>query len=204
MKIGVLASGSGTNLQAIIDKLHKNEEIDIQIAVVISDNEHAYALERARRAGIPAVFIDMSKFPTREEFDEEIDRVLREYGVELVVLAGYMKILQPPFVRKWRNRIMNIHPALLPAFPGTHAVRDALRYGVKITGVTIHFVDEGVDTGPIIAQVPVPVYDDDTEETLHNRIHVEEHKLYPEVIRLYAEGRISVRGRKVRIKRMER
>ena len=112
-----------------------------------------------------------------------------------------MKVLQPPFVRKWRNRIMNIHPALLPSFPGTHAVRDALRYGVKITGVTIHFVDEGVDTGPIIAQVPVPVYDDDTEETLHNRIHVEEHKLYPEVIKLYAEGRISVRGRKVRIRR---
>jgi len=201
MKIGVLASGSGTNLQAIIDKLHRDENVDIQIAVVISDNEHAYALERARRAGIPAVFIDMSKYPSREEFDEEIDKVLREYEVELVVLAGYMKVLQPPFVRKWRNRIMNIHPALLPAFPGTHAVRDALRYGVKITGVTIHFVDEGVDTGPIIAQVPVPVYDDDTEETLHNRIHVEEHKLYPEVIKLYAEGRISVKGRKVRIRR---
>jgi len=201
MKIGVLASGSGTNLQAIIDKLHRDENVDIQIAVVISDNEHAYALERARRAGIPAVFIDMSKYPSREEFDDEIDKVLREYEVELVVLAGYMKVLQPPFVRKWRNRIMNIHPALLPAFPGTHAVRDALRYGVKITGVTIHFVDEGVDTGPIIAQVPVPVYDDDTEETLHNRIHVEEHKLYPEVIKLYAEGRISVRGRKVRIRR---
>ena len=201
MKIGVLASGSGTNLQAIIDKLHRDENMDIQIAVVISDNEHAYALERARRAGIPAVFIDMSKYPSREEFDEEIDKVLREYEVELVVLAGYMKVLQPPFVRKWRNRIMNIHPALLPSFPGTHAVRDALRYGVKITGVTIHFVDEGVDTGPIIAQVPVPVYDDDTEETLHNRIHVEEHKLYPEVIKLYAEGRISVRGRKVRIRR---
>ncbi|HID56984.1 TPA: phosphoribosylglycinamide formyltransferase [Candidatus Poribacteria bacterium] len=201
MKIGVLASGSGTNLQAIIDKLHKNEKVDVQIAVVISDNEHAYALERARKAGIPAVFIDMSRYPTREEFDEAIDRVLRRYGVELVVLAGYMKILQPPFVRKWRNRIMNIHPALLPSFPGTHAVRDALRYGVKITGVTIHFVDEGVDTGPIIAQIPVPVYDDDTEETLHNRIHVEEHKLYPEVIRLYAEGRISVRGRKVRVRR---
>jgi phosphoribosylglycinamide formyltransferase-1 len=201
MKIGVLASGSGTNLQAIIDKLHKDENINVQIAVVISDNEHAYALERARRADIPAVFIDMSKFPTRDAFDEEIDKVLRGYGVELVVLAGYMKILQPNFVCKWRNRIMNIHPALLPSFPGTHAVRDALRYGVKVTGVTIHFVDEGVDTGPIIAQVPVPVFDDDTEESLHNRIHVEEHKLYPEVIRLYAEGRISVRGRKVRVRR---
>ena len=186
MKIGVLASGSGTNLQAIIDKLHRDENVDIQIAVVISDNEHAYALERARRAGIPAVFIDMSKYPSREEFDDEIDKVLREYEVELVVLAGYMKVLQPPFVRKWRNRIMNIHPALLPSFPGTHAVRDALRYGVKITGVTIHFVDEGVDTGPIIAQVPVPVYDDDTEETLWHRLKVYDEMTKP-IIDFYSK-----------------
>ncbi|RKY01117.1 phosphoribosylglycinamide formyltransferase, partial [Candidatus Poribacteria bacterium] len=122
------------------------------------------------------------------------------YGVELVVLAGYMKILQPKFVRKWRNKILNIHPALLPSFPGMHAVRQALDYGVKVTGVTIHFVDEGVDTGPIIAQEPVRVRDDDTEETLLERIHQVEHRLYPEVIKLYAEGKIEVEGRKVRIK----
>jgi len=200
MRIAVLASGSGTNLQAIIDKLHKNPDVDIEIAVVISDNKKAYALERARKAGIPAVFVDMKKFPSREAFDDEIDRILESYGVELVVLAGYMKILQPKFVRKWRNKILNIHPALLPSFPGMHAVRQALDYGVKVTGVTIHFVDEGVDTGPIIAQEPVRVRDDDTEETLLERIHQVEHRLYPEVIKLYAEGKIEVEGRKVRIK----
>lgn len=201
MRIAVLASGSGTNLQAIIDKLHKNPEVDIEIAVVISDNRRAYALERARKAGIPAIFVDMKRFPSREAFDDEIDRILESYGVELVVLAGYMKILQPKFVRKWRNRILNIHPALLPAFPGMHAVRQALDYGVKVTGVTIHFVDEGVDTGPIIAQEPVRVRDDDTEEALLERIHQVEHRLYPEIIRLYAEGKIEVEGRKVRIKK---
>lgn len=200
MRIAVLASGSGTNLQAIIDKLHKNPNIDIEIAVVISDNRKAYALERARRAGIPAVFVDMKKFPSREAFDDEIDRILESYGVELVVLAGYMKVLQPKFVRKWRNKILNIHPALLPSFPGMHAVKQAIDYGVKVTGVTIHFVDEGVDTGPVIAQEPVRVRDDDTEETLLERIHQVEHRLYPEIIKLYAEGKIEVEGRKVRIK----
>ena len=200
MRIAVLASGSGTNLQAIIDKLHKNPDVDVEIAVVVSDNKNAFALERARREGIPAVFVDMKRFPSREAFDDEIDRVLESYGVELVVLAGYMKILQPKFVRKWRNRIMNIHPALLPSFPGTHAVRQALDYGVKVTGVTIHFVDEGVDTGPVIAQEPVRILDDDTEETLLERIHSVEHRLYPEMIKLYAEGKIEVQGRKVRIR----
>ena len=200
MKIAVLASGSGSNLQVLIDQLHRDENSGIEITVVIGDRKKAYALTRARNAGVPTYFVDAKDFPNREAFDAEISRLIEVHDTEVIVLAGYMKLFQPPFVRKYRNRIINIHPSLLPAFPGAHAVPDTLKYGVKITGVTVHFVDEGIDTGPIITQVPVPVLDDDDEESLHARIQVEEHRLYPQVIKWFAEGKLKVSGRKVIVK----
>ena len=197
MKIAVLVSGSGTNLQTLIEKLHQDEASGIEIAVVISDRQRAYALTRATRANIPTHIVKTQDFENRVDFDAEISRLIEHYAAELVVLAGFMKLFQPPFVRKYKNRIINVHPTLLPAFPGAHPVTDTLAYGVKFTGVTVHFVDEGVDTGPIIAQSVVPVIDTDNEERLHNRIQVEEHKIYPQVIKWYAEGRLKVKGRKV-------
>ena len=200
MKIAVLASGSGTNLQALIDQLHQDENSGVQIAVVISDRRKAYALTRAKEAGIPTYVVRVRNFPDRDAFDAEISRILDRRGVELIVLAGFMKLFQPAFVRKYRNRIINIHPSLLPAFPGAHPVLDTLAYGVKVSGVTVFFVDEGVDAGPIIAQVSVPVFDHDDEESLLKRIHTEEHKLYPQVVRWYADGAIEIVGRKVLVK----
>ena len=200
MKIAVLVSGSGTNLQTLIEQLHQDETSDIDIAVVISDRRKAYALTRAKRAGIPTNIVRVQDFESRQNFDAEISRRVEHYGVELIVLAGFMKLFQPPFVRKYRNRIINVHPTLLPAFPGAHPVADTLAYGVKIAGVTVHFVDEDVDSGPIIAQSAVPVLDTDDEESLHNRIQVEEHRLYPEVIKWYAQGRLKIEGRKVIVK----
>ncbi len=197
MKIGVLASGSGSNLQTLIDQLHCDESCEIEISVVISDREEAYALSRAKNAGIPSYIVKAQDFPDRHAFDDKISVLLDAHAVELIVLAGFMKLLQPAFVQKYSNRILNIHPALLPAFPGAHPVADTLACGAKVSGVTVHFVDEGMDTGPIIAQKSVPVFDDDDEESLHARLQVEEHKLYPTVIKWYAENRISVAGRKV-------
>ena len=197
MRIAVLVSGSGTNLQTLIEKLHQDETIGIEIAVVISDQQKAYALTRAKRAGIPTHVVKTRDFENRVDFDAEISRLIEHYTAELVVLAGFMKLFQPPFVRKYKNRIINVHPTLLPAFPGAHPVADTLTYGVKFTGVTVHFVDEGVDTGTIIAQSVVPVLDTDDEKSLHNRIQVEEHKLYPQVIKWYAEGKLKIKGRKV-------
>ncbi len=197
MKIAVLVSGSGTNLQTLIEQLHQDETSGIEIAVVISDRRKAYALKRAKRAGIPTHVVKTQDFENRVDFDTGISNLIEHYAAELVVLAGFMKLFQPPFVEKYQNRIINVHPTLLPAFPGAHPVADTLAYGVKITGVTVHFVDKGVDTGPIIAQSAVPVFDTDDEEGLHNRIQVEEHKLYPKVIKWYAEGKLKVEGRKV-------
>jgi len=197
LRIAVLVSGSGTNLQTLIEKLHQDETIGIEIAVVISDRQKAYALTRAKRAGIPTHVVKTRDFENRVDFDAEISRLIEHYTAELVVLAGFMKLFQPPFVRKYKNRIINVHPTLLPAFPGAHPVADTLTYGVKFTGVTVHFVDEGIDTGTIIAQSVVPVLDTDDEESLHNRIQVEEHKLYPQVIKWYAEGKLKIKGRKV-------
>ncbi len=197
MKIAVLASGSGTNLQTLIEQLHQNETSGIEIAVVISDRQNAYALTRAKRAGIPTQVVRTNDFDNRPAFDEAISKHIDNYSVELIVLAGFMRIFQPPFVRKYHNQIINVHPSLLPAFPGATPVADTLAYGAKVTGVTVHFVDEGVDTGPIIAQAVVPVYDTDDEESLHNRIQIEEHKLYPKVIKQYAQGKIKVKGRNV-------
>ena len=197
LKIAVLVSGSGTNLQTLIEKLHQDETSGIEIAVVISDRPKAYALTRAEHASIPTQVVKTQDFENRLDFDAEISRFIEHHAAELVVLAGFMKLFQPPFVRKYRNRIINVHPTLLPAFPGAHPVADTLAYGVKFTGVTVHFVDEGVDTGPIIAQSVVPVLDTDDPESLHNRIQVEEHKLYPQAIKWYAEGKLKIKGRKV-------
>jgi phosphoribosylglycinamide formyltransferase-1 len=200
LKIAVLVSGSGTNLQTLIEQLHQDETSGIDIAVVISDRRKAYALRRAERAGIPTHVVRTQDFENRVDFDAEISRLIEHYAAELIVLGGFMKLFQSPFVRKYQNRIINVHPALLPAFPGAHPVADTLAYGVKIAGVTVHFVDEGVDSGPIIVQSAVPVLNTDDEESLHNRIQVEEHKLYPEVLKWYAQGKLKVEGRKVIIK----
>ena len=200
MKIGVLASGSGSNLQTLIDQLHRDESCEIEISVVISDQKKAYALSRAKQAGIPSYIVSAQNSADRHAFDEKISELLNVHAVELIVLAGFMKLLQPAFVQRYSNRIVNIHPALLPAFPGAHPVADTLAYGAKVSGVTVHFVDEGMDTGPIIAQKSMPVFDDDDEESLHARLQVEEHKLYPTVIKWYAENRISFVGRKVIVK----
>jgi phosphoribosylglycinamide formyltransferase-1 len=170
-----------------------------RIVVVISDVEDAYALVRAGRHGIHSVFVDPDAFPDRSAYDRELARILEENGVDLVVLAGYMRLVGPGFVEAFRNRIVNIHPALLPAFPGTSGVADALDYGVKVTGVTVHFVDEGLDTGPIILQDAVPVLPGDDGESLHQRIHEVEYRLYPRAIRYFCEGRLRVEGRRVHI-----
>ena len=200
LKIAVLVSGSGTNLQTLIEQLHQDETSGIEIAVVISDRRKAYALTRAAFADIPTHVVRTQDFENRVNFDAEISRLIEHYAAELIVLAGFMKLFQSPFVRKYENRIINVHPTLLPAFPGAHPVTDTLAYGVKIAGVTVHFVDEGVDSGPIIAQTAVPVLDTDDEESLHDRIQVEEHQLYPKVIKWYAQGKLKVEGRKVIVK----
>jgi phosphoribosylglycinamide formyltransferase-1 len=198
MNIAVFCSGKGTNLQAIIDAA-KAGKIKARIALVISDNIDAFALERAKKAGIKNLFIDPAKFKTKREFEKEIVKYLEEERIGLICLAGFMRVVSPWFVQKFRNRILNIHPALLPSFKGTEGIKDALDYGVKITGPTVHFVDEKVDCGPIILQAVVEVKDDDTPEPLAERIHQQEHKIYPEAISLFVEGRLKIEGRRVRI-----
>lgn len=199
MNIAVLCSGSGTNLQAIIDSV-RSGYIPAEIAVVVSDNKKAYALERAKAAGIETVALSLKDFKSREDFDKEIVKNLKSRKVGLVVLAGYMKLLGPAFVREYSNRIMNVHPALLPSFKGTSGVKDAIEHGVKVTGVTVHFVNEKLDDGPIILQRAVEVKSDDSEEALLERVHKEEHRIYPEAIRLFALGKLTIEGRRVVIK----
>lgn len=198
MKIAILCSGNGTNLQAIIDS-SRSGYIGADIAIVISNNKNAFALARAKETGIDMLVLDPKVFKTREEFDREIVKNLKMRNVELVCLAGFMRLMSPYFIKEYKNRIMNIHPALLPSFKGAHGVRDALDYGAKVTGATVHFVDEKLDNGPIILQKAVDIKEDDTEETLFERVHKEEHKLYPEAIRLFAKGRLKIEGRKVKI-----
>ena len=200
LRVGVLASGRGSNLQAILDAT-RTPGFPARVVVVVSDRERAPALDRARAAGVEAVWLDPKAFSDRESFDAALVRELESRRVELMCHAGYMRILSSVYCRAFAGRSLNIHPSLLPAFPGLHAQRQAIAHGVKVAGVTVHFVDEGVDTGPIIAQVAVPVLGDDTEDALAARILVEEHRLFPEVIRLVAEGRVSVEGRTVRIRR---
>ena len=195
-RLAVFVSGSGTNLQAIIDAQIES----VEIAVVVCNNPGAYALERAKKHRIPTEVVDHRQFSSREDFEKELIKRLEPYRIDLIALAGFMRILSSLFVRAYKNRIVNLHPALLPSFPGTHAAKQALDYGVKFTGCTVHFVDEGVDTGPIILQSVVPIHDTDTEESLLERIHREEHRIYPEAIRLFAEDRLRIEGRRVFIK----
>lgn len=196
LRIGVLASGRGTNLQAIIDAIEAGS-LDARIAVVVSDRADAPALGRARRHGAKTLFVNPRDYPARDAYDRAVAAVLAEHQVELVCLAGFMRILTPAFLALFSVRVMNIHPALLPSFPGLHPQRRALEHGIKVSGATVHFVDEGVDSGPIILQAAVPVRDDDTEESLSERILAEEHKIYPQAIQLFAEGRLNIKGRRV-------
>ncbi|MEN6320053.1 MAG: phosphoribosylglycinamide formyltransferase [Syntrophaceae bacterium] len=197
--LGVLVSGSGSNLQSIIDNIEKGL-IDAEIKVVISNNPDAYALVRAQKYNIPSIIIKHTDFETRENFDQMMIDVLKSYSVDLVVMAGFMRLLSPLFLQTFPMKIMNIHPTILPAFPGVGAQKKAVEYGVKFSGCSVHFADQGVDSGPIIIQAIVPVYDDDTESTLSARILKEEHKIYSQAIQFYAEGRIEIVGRRVRIK----
>jgi phosphoribosylglycinamide formyltransferase-1 len=198
LRLGCLASGGGSNLQAIIDRC-RDGSLPAEISVVISNKPDSGALQRARRAGIPALCIDHRNYPSREDFDRAVVAALLEAGVELIVLAGFMRLISDVFLDAFPGRIMNIHPALLPAFPGLHVQRKALEYGARVTGCTVHFVDGGVDTGPIVIQAVVPILDDDTEESLSARILEQEHRIYPRAIELFAQGRLRIDGRRVRI-----
>lgn len=194
--IGVLISGSGTNLQAIIDAIEARK-LDATIQLVLSNRADAYGLVRAKKHGLSTAVLDHKKFPSREAFDATTVEMLKARGVELVCLAGFMRLLSPLFVKTFSNRIMNIHPALLPSFPGLQVQKKAVEHGVRFSGCTVHFVNEDCDEGPIIIQAVVPVFPDDTEETLAARILAQEHRIYPRAIQLYSEGRLRVEGRKV-------
>ncbi len=198
VNLGILASGRGSNLQAIIDAVNKGE-LNVNITAVVSDNERAYALDRARANNIPAYFVNPKEFGAKDQYEAQVVKILQDAKVNLVALAGYMRLIGPTLLEAFPNRVLNIHPALLPSFPGLQGQKQALDYGVKYSGCTVHFVDAGMDTGPIIAQAVVPVLDEDNEETLALRILTEEHKLYPQALKLYAEGKISIEGRKVKV-----
>lgn len=197
-KIGVLASGRGSNLQAIIDSI-ENGYLKAEICVVVSDIGDAYALERARKHGIKSFHVDPKRFGSKDLYEEEILRILKNNNIQLILLAGYMKILGKTLLTAYKNRILNIHPALLPAFPGLHAQEQAFRYGVKVAGCTVHFVDEELDCGPIILQKCVEVKEDDTDQTLTERILEQEHKIYPEAVKLFVGNKLRIEGRKVKI-----
>ncbi len=202
VRLGILASGRGSNLQAVIDAI-ENGSLSARVAVVISNKRDAEALERARRHGAPDVFVDPKPFTGqpegREAYDQALLAVLHKHDVELVLLAGYMKIVTPVFIKAYPDRMMNIHPSLLPSFPGLDVQQRALDWGVKVAGCTVHFVTDKVDEGPIIMQAAVPVVDGDTAETLSARILAQEHRIYPKAVQLFAEGRLAVEGRRVRI-----
>ncbi|GBE06057.1 MAG TPA: phosphoribosylglycinamide formyltransferase [Nitrospirae bacterium] len=199
LTIGVLASGRGSNFQSIINSIDSGA-LRAEVAVLITDNPDAYAIERAKKHGIEAIILKPKDFADRDAYYLRIAGELKKRGVELVVLAGFMRVVGKPLIKEFQNRIMNIHPALLPSFPGLHGQKQAVDYGVKLSGCTVHFVDEDVDTGPVIIQAEVPVYDDDTEDSLSERILKQEHIIFPYAIRLFSEGRISVEGRKVILK----
>ncbi len=198
MNIAVFASGSGTNFQAIIDRV-KSGYIPARVALLVSDNKDAFAVERAKKAGIETFVLSSKGFKSREEYDREIVKKLKEKDIGLVVLAGFMRLISTYFVKEYKNKILNIHPSLLPSFKGTHGVKAALEYGAKWTGATVHFVDEELDHGPIVLQDVVEIADDDIEETLHKKIHDKEYQIYPKAVKLFVEGKIKVEGRKVRI-----
>ncbi len=206
IRLGVLASGSGTNLQALLDACAARR-IDAEVAVVVSNGPAAGALERARRAGVPTELVPSKGVLDREAYDLGLVEILRRHRVDLVCLAGYMRLVTPAFLRAFGPadgtrgcpRVLNIHPGLLPSFPGLHAARQALAYGARIAGCTVHFVDEGTDTGPVIVQAVVPVLPDDDEASLSARIQAEEHRLYPQAVQWVARGRLSLRGRRVEL-----
>lgn len=198
MRLGVLASGSGTNLQAIIDAT-RDGSLDADVAVVVSDSQDAFALERARAADISAVRVERGAHENAAAFNAEIRDSLRAHGVDLVVMAGYMRLLGTEVLDAFPNRVVNIHPALLPSFAGAHGISDAFEHGVKVTGVTVHFANEVFDDGAIIAQECVAIAANDTLESLEAKIHAVEHRLYPAALQLIAQGRVRVEGRRVRI-----
>ena len=201
LRLAVLGSGSGTNMQSILDAIRAGT-LDAEIRLVLADVEDAFILERARRAGLPARFLSAAPYKTKLEgpAEDAYIHAIREAGADTVVLAGFMRIVKPGLLAAFPGRVLNIHPALLPAFPGLHSWKQALDYGAKVAGCTVHLVDAGTDSGPIIVQRAVPVLEDDTPETLHARIQEQEHLAYPEALRLLAAGRLSLHGRRVAIK----
>jgi phosphoribosylglycinamide formyltransferase 1 len=199
LRLGILASGRGSNFQSIIDAIN-SKRLKAEIAILITDNPSAFAIERARKHGIEYIIMSPGGYYSKDDFFLKIAEELKSRNVGLVVLAGFMRIVRKPLLDSFPNMIMNIHPALLPSFPGLHGQKQALDHGVKISGCTVHFVDKGMDTGPIIIQAAVPVLQNDTEETLSERILKLEHQIYPEAIRLFSEGRIRIEGKGVVIK----
>ena len=204
LKIGFLASGRGSNFQAIVDALASGRIKDAEAALLVTDKPDAYAIKRAEKQGIECLYMDPKTYETSGAYYEAIAGEMASRGVGLVVLAGFMRIVGKPLLDRYPMKVMNIHPALLPSFPGLHGHADALDYGVKVSGCTVHFVDEGMDTGPVIIQAAVPLYDDDTEDTLSERILKQEHRIFPEAVRLFAGGRLVVDGRRVRVKKDKR
>ena len=199
MKVGVMASGRGSNFQAIIDAGLRGETPDVEISQLIVNKPEAYAIEIAKKNSIPYEIVD-SVTMTREEFDKEVIRIFDKKEIQTIVLAGFMRILTPLFINKYKNKILNIHPSLLPAFPGAHAHKDAITYGAKISGCTVHFVDEGVDSGPIIMQASVEISNNETEDSLSEKILFHEHKILPKALQLLCSGKVILDGRKVTIK----
>ena len=199
MNIAVFCSGNGSNFQAIADSV-KNGGIKANIALMVCDNPQAFALKRAEKLGIRNLLVEGKNFKSKDEFEGEIIKNLEKENIELICLAGYMRIVSPSLVQRYSNKILNIHPALLPSFKGTQGIKDALDYGVKLSGVTVHFVNDKMDQGPIILQEALEIKDDDTEKSLAERIHQIEHKLYPQAVRLFVEGRLGIEGRKVKIR----
>lgn len=197
--LAVLVSGRGSNLQSMIDNIENGNIENASISVVISDVTDAYALERAKKHSINAIFIDPKSFANKTEYEQELIKILDSYNTDLIVLAGYMRIVGKDVISAYKNRILNIHPTLLPSFTGLHSHKQTLDYGVKVSGCTVHFVDEGMDTGPIILQSCVPVLENDTEDTLSQRILEQEHKIYPQAVKLFIEGKLKVDGRTVRV-----
>ncbi|MBI2871058.1 MAG: phosphoribosylglycinamide formyltransferase [Candidatus Omnitrophica bacterium] len=201
VRLAVLASGVGTNLQAIIDAVRAKKLRRVELALVLSDKAHAHAVVRAQRAGIPTVFVHPPGFRTRRAFERDVVRHLKAYRIDLIALAGFMRILSPQFCQLYEDRILNVHPSLLPSFKGSHALRDALAYGVRVTGVTVHFVTAELDGGPVILQDAVRVFPHDTEDTLIARVHRVEHRLYPRAIQMVADQKVKVRKGKAVFKR---
>lgn len=202
MNIAVFCSGNGTNFQAIVDSCKKGL-INADVALMVCDNQDAYALKRAKEENIKTLLLSVKDFSSKDVFEARIIEELEKEKIELICLAGYMRILGKYFVERYRNRIINIHPALLPSFKGNKAIDEAWDYGVKLTGITIHFVNEDMDAGPIILQEPIKIEENDTRQTLEEKIHNLEHKLYPEAIRLFIKGNLSIAGRRVMLSKLE-